>query len=306
MKLENRGVCNFMLPMLLISIIFFGSRSLYAGILEAPTLPNPVQGAIVYVGGTVLKNQSTTDAADARIGFRIPGIFGENINQLAIALGVGGVTQQIITFGNQFSGRFDQDIIFQPGFLLPPKGQLDISVVVDSKKTNGAKFLRSITLTDDNSDPIKTQVGIGGFVAARNSPLTYTFSNDGSDLLHVAQITLGLSDAFIADNSLGAADLLQTFTNGGNGWDLLPDMTIPLVVPFAVPNGSFLVADVIGISAPNTPDTLDVHFFQEHQEVPEPSSMILLLTVTVPLILRVRSSHREPGGADKRSVFRLM
>jgi hypothetical protein len=151
MKLRNRGLSCLMLMIAI--TIGFGSRPLHANpidpILPAPPLPGPTQGAIVYEGGAVLKNQSNAPAADVHIGFMIPGIFRENINQLAIALGVGGVTQQILSFGNQFATTFDKDIIFRGGFTIPPKGILDISTTVDSRNTNGLAWLKTITLTDE-------------------------------------------------------------------------------------------------------------------------------------------------------------
>jgi hypothetical protein len=276
MKLRNRGLSCLMLMIAI--TIGFGSRPLQAQaqepILPPPSLPGPTQGALVYVGGGVLKNQSNGDAADIHIGFQIPtgflGLASENINQLGINLGVGGVIKQGLALTNQFASVFDQDIIFTGGFRLPPGGILDISVVVDSKNTNGLSWLKTMTLTDDRGNKIPTQPGLGGFAAKSNSPLAYTFSNDGSDLMHIDQITLAHSNNFITDNSLGSADNLNLFSNGGLGWDLSPDMQISLGVPFEVSAGSFLVADIIGTVAPGTVNSLQMHEFTEHEAVPGP------------------------------------
>jgi hypothetical protein len=275
MKSRNRGLSCLMLMIAI--TIGFGSRPLHAQepILPPPSLPGPTQGALVYVGGGGLKNQSNGDAADIHIGFRIPtgflGLAAENINQLGINLGVGGVIKQGLSLGNQFASVFDQDILFTGGFRLPPGQILDISVLVDSKNMNGIDWLRTMSLTDDRGNTIPTQRGLLGFVAKSDSPLTYTVSNNGLDLMHIDQIILALSNSFITDNSLATADNLTTFTNGGLGWDLSPDMATSLFVPFAVPDGSFLVADIMGTVAPGTVNSLVMHEFTQHQApVPGP------------------------------------
>ena len=273
MKSRNRGLSCLMLMIAI--TIGFGSRPLHAQepIMPPPSLPGPTQGALVYVGGAALKNQSNGDAADVHIGFRIPtgflGIAAENINQLGINLGVGGVVKQGLSLANQAASVFDRDIFFPPDFRLHPGQILDISVLVDSKNINGLSWLRTMSLTDDRGNTIPTQQGLVGFVAKSDSPLTYTFSNDGLDLMHIDQITLAHSNTFITDNSLGAADNLNIFTNGGLGWDLSPDMATSLVVPFGVPVGSFLVADIMGTVAPGTINSLAMHEFTQH-EAPVP------------------------------------
>jgi hypothetical protein len=279
----------------LIATVGFGGRSAYADPpppppppLPAPPLAGPQQGAVVYVGGGVLKNQSTDYAKDIRISFEIPGLF-ENINQTSISIGVGGVVNTVAQFANEGLSHLNHDII-PVNLSLPPKGILEISVIVDSEKKNAIHWLENMKLTDDSGDPVRTQAGLGGFIISKGgsksadavsreniSPVTYTFLNDGSDLLHVDQIKLGLSNVFITDNSLETATDISAFTNGGSGWDVLPGMSIPLSVPFDIPSGDYLAAEILGTAAPGTTDAMAVDYFQEHQSVPETSTWLLML-----------------------------
>ena len=256
--------------------------------------------AFVVTGGAVLKNQTNTPAEDARIGFRIPSLFGgEEILGGNIKLRTAAATlDQIVQIGNTGLSRFDEDIIFTDGVgsvAIPPNELVFIDIVFDSKKSNAVKWLKNVYLTDAQGKELPTQTGLAGFVVERkpnpsqNSPnnfnllnepqLSYTFTNDGNTELFIESITLGKSLDFIEPVEFSPDMLINPsfFNNGGIGWMLLPDEEIALDVPFDLEGGSFLVADIVGTALPGSADAFPVRFTQEHEEpipVPEPLNIL--------------------------------
>jgi len=150
---------------------------------------------------------------------------------------------------------------------------------VFSQKTNGMKWGKTLTLTDDNGDPIKTQRFSGGFHVEQGGSTQYTFSNDGTDALFIRQFSFGRSSVLLETFSPSSVFGLMTFDNGGLGWMLGVDEELSFHLPFDLNPGEFLVADVVGTGAPGTPEALDVEYVQDHQTVtPEPSTFVLAVT----------------------------
>lgn len=255
--------------LLLCVLSLSSSVSATADPLQPPDLPNQVTGARVYSAGAILKNASSTPAEDVRIGFRIPSFWGgENINQLSLIFGVGGITQ-VVQQGNQFSSNFDEHFILE-GFTIPPNGTLELSGLVESKKKNALKWNRdAMKLTGPNQEELPTLFYNGKIEVKENSPLSYTFGNDSNVSLFVEQIALGVSDTLMdveAGYSLGLLGDLTIFNNGGTGWMLAQDAEVSLTLPFELPTGDLLVADIVGVGDPGGSDELPIHFIQQHED----------------------------------------
>jgi hypothetical protein len=275
-----------------------------------PELPGPKVGSIVYTGGILLQNNSAQAATDVRAGFRIPRGFGENINQLGLGFVTTGAIAQFEVAGNQFSSQFDDHFLLR-NFTVPSNGVLQVSALVDSRRENGLKWLRSLTLTGPGQVPLDTLKYAGGFTARSESPLTYTFSNDGDTLQRIERIALGRSPSLIDPQnfSLSVLDDLTFLNNSGQGWSLAPDDEISFTVPFDVPNGSFLVADIVGTGLPpagtSTANSngVSLHYVQQHEAVPEPSSLALLLTGLAALFALAKRKRTDRASAAFDSVF---
>lgn len=268
--------------------------------LTPPPLPGPATGTSVYSGGAVLRNISNQNAEDVRLSFRIPtgflGLASENINQGSIVAGITQTMSAVLTFGNQLSSEFDQDILLKtPGgvpFVVPPHqpgaatGDLNISVLLDSKNTNGV-FWRTSTLTDANGNPIPTKFFSGTFVVTAQSPLTYTFTNGGSADLLVDSIVLGSSLSLIDAQAFSPSMLAhaQTFPQGVT---LAPGDSIPITVPFELAAGGFLVADVLATGDPGTADPIALQFIDQHQSTPEPGTLALFAVASFATVLLFR------------------
>jgi hypothetical protein len=268
--------------------------------LTPPSLPGPTMGASVYKGGAVLRNISNQSAEDVRLSFRIPtgflGLASENINQGSIVAGITQAASAVLTFGNQLSSEFDQDIVLKTPdgnqFVVPPHqpgtsiGDLSISVLLDSKNTNGV-FWRTSTLTDANGNPIPTKFFAGSFVVTAQSPLTYTFTNSGTQDILVDSIVLGSSLSLIDAQTFSPSMLVnaQTFSEG---LTLAPGDSIPLVVPFDLSAGGFLIADVLATGDPGTTDPVALQFIDQHQSTPEPGTLALFTAASLATVLLLR------------------
>lgn len=273
-----------------------GAASSFADpILQPPPLPGPVRGALVINDGAILKNNSAVNAEDVSVAFRIPGNF-ENINQGSLIFGpVGTAITNALTFGDQASNIFKTHYDFN-GFVLPPNGRLDLSVQVDSKKKNAFKWNRNaMKLTDGQQHEIATLFYGGSITVERNSPLTYTFGNDSDVSVHISEIALGRASTMVDAGtfSRGFLNDLIVLNNGGNGWDLAVDEEVPLLVPFDLFGGEFLVADVLGVADMGGANELAVHFLQQHQEMPEPSMAFLVLIASAALITTTSKMRRS-------------
>jgi hypothetical protein len=156
----------------------------------------------------------------------------------------------------------------QPGTTV---GDLSITVLLDSKNTNGV-FWRTSTLTDANGNPIPTKFFAGTFVAKAHSPLTYTFTNGGTEDILVDSILLGSSPSLIDAQTFSPSVLANVHTFP-QGLTLAPGDSILINVPFDLPVGEFLVADILGTGDPGTSDPIALQFIDQHQSVPEPGTL---------------------------------
>jgi hypothetical protein len=276
--------------------------------LKPPDLPEPVKGSAVYSGGAVLRNISNQNAEDVRLSFRIPtgflGLASENINQGSIIAGLTQAASTVLTFGNKLSSEFDQDIVLKmpngDQLVVPPHqpgtsiGDLSISVLLDSKNTNGV-FWRTSTLTDANGNPIPTKFFAGSFVVAAHSPLAYTFTNGGTEDILVNSVLLGISPSLI-DTQTFSPSMLEDAQTFPQGLTLAPGDSIPITVPFDLSPGEFLIADVIGTGDPGTSDAIALQFIDQHESVPEPSTLALVAfgaAATMAKVLSSRSLKRK-------------
>jgi hypothetical protein len=241
----------------------------------------------VKSGGNILKNDTNTPAEDVKIGFKIPG-FNEEILGGGITIFPIGQTVNII---NQGLSVFDEHIIFvDPAgefVSIPPNKPVVIDILVNSKKKNAIKWLEDIYLTGPQGVKLKTRTALAGFIvqpepqsnltplALSSSPLSFTFTNDGNTELSISSITLGRSPNLIESSDF-MTSLLDDyiFDNGGIGWSVLPDEQIELDVPFSLRGGEYLVANVLGTADPEGTDPFPVNFLLQHEEVPEPLTIL--------------------------------
>jgi hypothetical protein len=284
--------------------------------LTPPPLPGPVTGAAVYNGGAILRNISNQNAEDVRLSFRIPtgflGLASENINQGSLIAGLTQTVSTALTFGNQVSSQFDQDIVLRnpdgSQLVVPPHqsgttvGDLSISVLLDSKNTNGV-FWRTSTLTDANGNPIPTKFFGGSFMVTAQSALTYTFTNDSTDSILVNSITLGTSPSLIDAQTFSSTTLgnVQVFPEG---LTLAPGGSLPIPVPTDLPGGTFLVADVLATGDPGTSDPVALRFVNQHESVPEPGTLTLFAAGAgaIILFLRRRAKSCTAGSPARTKV----
>jgi hypothetical protein len=278
----------------------------------------------VKSGGNILKNDTNTPAEDVKIGFKIPG-FNEEILGGGITIFPIGQTVNII---NQGLSVFDEHIIFvDPAgefVSIPPNKPVVIDILVNSKKKNAIKWLEDIYLTGPQGVKLKTRTALAGFIvqpepqsnltplALSSSPLSFTFTNDGNTELSISSITLGRSPNLIESSDF-MTSLLDDyiFDNGGIGWSVLPDEQIELDVPFSLRGGEYLVANVLGTADPEGTDPFPVNFLLQHEEVPEP--LTILGTATAlgfgaffkRKLKSSESSEKELKGKHLTPVFEL-
>jgi len=176
---------------------------------------------------------------------------------------------KFITLGNQFSSSFDQHYLFED-FTIQPNGVLKLSGLIESKKKNALKWMKEkMKLTGPNQEELPTLFYGGSIRVGTESPLKYTFGNNSNVTLHVERIALGCYPTLVNVEdgySIGILDSLHIFSNGGAGWTLSEGEEIAIDVPFNLPIGSYLVADIIGLGDPGKQDELPVHFVQQHED----------------------------------------
>jgi hypothetical protein len=268
------------------------------GIVIFSSIGCPTKSALaidVRTSGNVIKNLSNQKACDVNIGFKIPGFF-EKI--LGGAINIRGLDPVQIV--NEGLSSFDKDIFFikDGKFICVDVSEpIFVDILVDSKKKNAIQWLtQKVFLTGEGgiNNPLPSELGLAGFVVEkkasntntinRNSSAdvtTYTFSNDGNVNLFIDRITLGLSPDLIDPElySPGLLSEINEFNNNGLGWNLAPEETITLDIPFEIPGASYLIANIEGIGNPGG-NEFSVNFLQQHEEpIPEPSSSLSLLAL---------------------------
>jgi hypothetical protein len=150
-------------------------------------------------------------------------------------------------------------------------------VQIDSKIKNTIR-IQDAFWTDANGNQIGKSVPLPGFEAARMSPIIeFTMFNDFSEPVIIHDLQFMLSDTLIP------LELLIPFTLGGFGpsqpaFTLLPGAQLS----FPVGSGQFLLAQFT--SAPASDPTNEASIMYEHEDVPEPATLTLVILSLICLI----------------------